>query len=306
MKNTVEILRAICYTKEDLNTITNLADSFTEKEIEFMVEFKKIYELGLDQLKKFIDKLDKEGKDLDTYTIQYYVDILTNGPLGSYVRQFSEFKKYFVNTPDTLGMLGNKNYSPENITIFSTDNYPLGCATDTFNKLPRFIQDGLKNGIKQVEDVFRTSLKSSSEVDNTLPIVDKSNQKRHDEEPSGKWVLRSNGNFMVKDSYYYQVIDDISQDIFDKVKLEIGEEDFRVYKDKKQYSPFDSDKNESTSTNNKIKKNITENGKTFEVTLDLMGDVFDSVEKRKNSIIVQSDSKDKEYKLNTVEGQLGN
>jgi hypothetical protein len=306
MNNNVEILRSICFTKEDLKNVTNLADSFTEKEIEFMVEFKKIYELGLGQLKKFIDKLDEEGKDLDTYTIQYYVDVLRNGPLGSYVKDFSEFKKYFNNTPDTLGILGNKNYTPVNITVYSTDNYSLGCATDTFNKLPGFIQTSFANGIKQVEDVFRTSLKSCSEIDNTLPVVDKSNQTRQDEEPLGIWVLKSNGNFLVKDSYFYKVIDNVSQTIFDTVKLELGEEDFRIYKDKKQYTPFDSGKNESTASINKIKKNVTENDNTFEVTLDLMGDVFDSSEKRNSSIVIQSASKDKEYKLNTVEGQLGN
>ena len=305
MKNNVELLRAICFTSEDMKDITNLADSFTEKEIEFMVEFKKIYELGLTQLKKFVEKLDEEGKDLDTYTIQYYVDILNNGPLGAYVQEYTELLKYFTKTPDIMGHVGNKNYSPANVTIYSTDNYPLGCAVDTYNKLPKFIQDTLKNAIEQTEDVFRTSLKSSTEVDNTLPIVDKSPQKRHDEEPVGKWVLRANGNYMVKDSYYYKVIDKISQAIFDSVKMSIGEEDFRMYKDKKQYDPFDSEKNESTATNNKIKKNIVSGDKTQEVTLDILGDVFDSEERRGSVLTISSDTQDTDYKLNTVKGQLG-
>ena len=71
MNNKVETLRAICYTASDIETITNLGDSFSELEIDFMVQFKMIYELGLDQLEIFINKLDEEGEDLDTYTIEY-------------------------------------------------------------------------------------------------------------------------------------------------------------------------------------------------------------------------------------------
>jgi hypothetical protein len=308
MNNKIEILRAICFTKEDMDNITNLADSFTDKEIEFMVEFKKIYELGTTQLKKFIDKLDEEGKDLDTYSIQYYIDVLRNGPLGSYVREYSEFKKYFTNTPDSLGLLGNKNRSTQNTTIFSTDAYPLGCVTDTFNRLPKFMQTTITDSVKQVENVFRSSLKSSSEVDNTLPIIDKSNQLRQNEEPTGRWVLYANANHMVKDSYYNEIIEEISESIFKKIKLELGDEDYRMYKDKKQYTPFSSEQNEMTATNNKIKKNIITGDNESEVTLDLMGDVFDSESSRESVLKIFSidSDKDVEYKLHTVTGQLGN
>jgi len=288
-----------------MKEITNLADSFTEKEIEFMVEFKKIYELGLNQLEKFIDKLDKEGNELDTYSITYYVDILNNGPLGSYVRQLSKDKKYFLNTPDTLGNVGNKNRTASNVTAFLTDDHQLGTAVDTYNKLPGFIQETLKSAIEQTENVFRSSLNSSMVIDNTLPIVDKSNQMRHDEEPSGKWVFRSNGNFLVKDSQYYTIIDEISTTIFDKIKQFLGEENFRIYKDKKEYSPFDSEKNQSEATNNKINKNITVGDTQQEVTLDLMGDEFDSVDRRNSVLKIENEDKDKEYKLYTVKGQLG-
>jgi hypothetical protein len=305
MNNKIETLRAVCFTKDDMKNITNLSDTFTDKEIEFMVEFKKIYELGLDQLKKFIDKLDSEGKDLDTYSIQYYIDILNNGPLGTYVRKFSKDKKYFVNTPDTLGMLGNKAYSPTNNALYQDSPKQLGCAVDTFNKLPQFFQKTMETAIKQTEEVFRSSLKSSMQIDNTLPTIDKNQKLRYAEETKGDWVKRSNGCYLVKDSYYYIAIDQVSAKIFDKVKEELGDENFRMYSDKKKYDPF-SDKNESTATNQKIEKNVVVGDKTQKVTLDLMGDVFDSEDKRDASIKIQNDSKDKEYKLNTVEGQLGN
>lgn len=306
MNNRIETLRALCFTKEDLETITNLGESFSEKDIEFMVEFKKIYELGLPQLKKFIDKLDDEGEDLDTYSIIYYIEVLLNGPLGSYVREFSKDKKYFINSPDIMGMLGNKIISHQNNTIYEDGSYVLGCAVDTYNKLPPFIQTSITTATKQTEDVFRSGLKSSSETDNTLPIVDKDNQTRYSEEKLGKWVIKANANYMVKDSYFYLAVNDVSEDIFKKVEDYLGEEDFRMYGDKKKYNPFDSEKNTSNSTNSQIKKIFKDGDTEREVILDLMGDEFDSDESRTSKLKISGIEKDKEYLLHTNEGQLGN
>ena len=45
MRNKIEILRSILFTKEDLVNYKNIDDQFSKVEIEFMIEFKKIYEL---------------------------------------------------------------------------------------------------------------------------------------------------------------------------------------------------------------------------------------------------------------------
>ena len=63
MRNKIEILRSILFTKEDLVNYKNIDDQFSKVEIEFMIEFKKIYELGLNQLEKFINKLEKRCKN---------------------------------------------------------------------------------------------------------------------------------------------------------------------------------------------------------------------------------------------------
>lgn len=305
MKNNIETLRAILFTKDDLTNITNLGDQFTAKEIEFMVEFKKIYELGTFQLEKFVKKLDEEGKDLDTYSILYYRNVLSNGPLGTYFRKYMKDKKYYAKTPDSMGISGNKNYSPSNITILEDLSSSLGCHTDIYNKLPNFIQKNLANAINATEDLFKECLKSTTDVDNTLPIVDKKPQERYDNEFKGELVKMPIGNFCVKDAYQYLEIKKVSKDIFEKVKTELGEEDFRLYSDKKKYHPFSSDYNESTSSNTKIKKNFI-NGKDKQlIELDLLGDVLDSETKRKATLKISNPSKDKYYAMNTNDGQLG-
>lgn len=306
MRNRVEILRAIQYTIIDLESISNLDDiaEFTDKDKEFMEAFKKIYEFGLNQLEFFINKLDEEGKDLDVYSIQYYVNVLLNGPLGNFARSLSKDKLYFVNTPDAMGALGNILRSSQNTTVLVGTTNPTGCAVDVYNKLPLFMQDVLTQSVAQTENVFKSSLRSSTEVDNTKPIVDKRNQQRYNEEPTGEWVTRPNGNYLVKDSYYYKVLDNISSDIFQLVKEYLGEENFRLYVDKKSYNPFD-DENSSISSNWELDKTLTEGLISSKIKMDITGNTIDSIERRETKIEIANVSDIVEYDLSTNEGQLG-
>lgn len=308
MRNSVEILRAICFTKEDLENITNLGDSFSKKEIEFMVEFKKIYELGTDQLEKFINKLDEEGKDLDTYSILYYVETLLNGPFGSIARTLSKDKKYFTPTPESMGMLGNVTLSPSNTPVYVDTSYQLGCSVDTYNKLPKFSHEILAKSIKTTEDLFRSSIYSSSYIDNTFPVIDKETPKKYDQEKTGKWEFTPNATYLNKDPYYFLSVQEVASKVFDKVKSYLGDENFRVYKDKKTYNPF-SDDNESVSDNFKVEKKFVDPINPDieeEIILDILGDEFDSEDKRSRVLKISGVEKDKEYVLNTNEGQLGN
>lgn len=315
MTNRVEILRTLLFTKEDYDTITNAENSFSDLEIEFMIEFKKIYELGLTQLEKFLDKLEEKGHELDIYTIMYYMELLRNGPLGAYLPSYTADKtRYWSrNTPDTLGLLGNKNKSPQNVTIYQGVEYPLGSEVNTFNRSPGFMQATSKLAIQLTEDMFRSGLMSSSMVDNTLPIADKRPDLRYSEEPTGQFVLRPNASYMVKDRYFYLEVEKASAPVFDKVKEYLTEpevpiplgENWRMYKEKKQYTPFDSGKNTSKSTNTKVKKEFTYGEDKEIITLDLMGDEFDSEDRRASVLKISNPIKDEEYKLNTNEGQLG-
>jgi hypothetical protein len=96
---------------------------------------------------------------------------------------------------------------------------------------------------------------------------------------------------------------DIRSQIFDKVKEVIGEEHFRIFRDKKDFSPFDSEKNNATSSNYVFEKELKEKSNVEIFEEDIFGDVFDN---RDTVLKIQKPDKNEEYKLNTVDGQLGN
>jgi len=301
MNNKVEILRSLCFTKEDMEDITNLGDAFSEIDIDFMVEFKKIYELGLPQLYKFIDKLDSDGSELDEYSIMYYTSILRNGPLGVYVSEYSKDKKYFSSYPDILGNNGNLNISISNTSMYMEKPVSLGCSVDTFNKLPSFMQKTLAF-VNTSEEMFKSSLISGIVHDNTLPLADKKPQLRYDKESS--WDIYSHGSYMTKDLRFIDIIQKISGDLYDKIKETIGSENFRIFEQNKTYSPFNVEKNQSVSTNTKIKKKLKSGDISQDVELDILGDVLDTPEKRGNLLKISNDEKSTDYERNTPTGEV--
>lgn len=304
MRNKIEILRTLCFSKEDLENIQNLEeDAFTDLEVEFMIEFKKIYELGLGQLQKFIDKLDQDGKELEPWDIRYYTTQLLNGPLEKFVLELTKNKKYFKIIPDILGIVGNNQSSRHNTSLYFDDIYPLDVSVDVFNKSPEFIQNNMVGANKLVDEMFRSSIGASIINDNTLPLVDKSPQLRYEEERSGKWVLRSNASYNVRDAYYRNALIDTRSIIFEKVKEIIGEEHFRIFEDVKTYNPFDIEKNNSISIPYVFEKTFAENSKEKIHNIDIIGDVWDD---RDGLLKVDNPEKNREYLLHTVEGQFGN
>jgi hypothetical protein len=249
MRNRIEILRSICFTKEDISTYADMPIDFTEIEIEFMVEFKKIYELGVKQLEKFMKKLDTEGFNLEPYDIQYYVKQLLNGPFSKYVKILGIGKKYFSTIPDSLGVLCNHEITNTNTTLYQDDEYPVNVPSDAYNKAPLMVKNIVDISNKTVEDIFRSSLHSSLIYDNTLPIVDKKSQTRYSDERTGSWQQQAHGSYNVRDSYYRKNMENVREKVVDAVKNDIGDENFRIYGDKKLYSPYDPYVNDAKTEN---------------------------------------------------------
>ena len=273
-----------------------------------MLEFKKIYELGLNQLEKFINKLKDEGKDLEPWDIVYYVTQLLNGPLSSYTKTLADELEcpYFGETPNNLGQLGNRNQTIANTTVSLGYQHQLGVMVDTFNNLPDFIQKTMGESIINTEDLFRGSLTAATISDNTLPLIDKKPQDRYAKEPKGEWVVLANANYMVKDSFYYKVMENVRDKIFEKIKEFLGDENYRIFEDKKSFKTFDSEDNTSKSEQFIIKKIVKEGDKEEILETDLFGSVYDSIEKRKYEMVISKPESDKKYATNTNVGQLGN
>lgn len=307
MRNRVEILRSIEFTKDDLENIINLDElfQFSEKEREFMEEFKKIYELGLNQLELFINKLDEEGSELDEYTIQYYVNQLLTGALGQYARKLGEGKKYFSKTPDIIGVNGNIETSISNTAIIEKTTSPAAVKVDVYNKLPLFLQNQISESASKAEEIFRNGMKSSIFMDNTLQIIDKNPQLRYDTEPSGDWQKKAHGSYCVGDVGFRNILKEVNPQIFEKVKEYLGEEDLRLYVDKKTYNPFDAEKNTSSSANYKFTRVLKEGDVEEEVDVDILGSINDSFERRESVLKIDNGDKNVEYELNTNQGQLG-
>ena len=306
MRNKVELLRALQYTKEDLENygkIDEIAD-FSEKDKEFMESFKKIYELGLGELEKFINKLDEEGKELDEYSIQYYVNQLLNGPLANFVRELIQDKNYFRNFSDSLGVLANNYYTFGNTTVLREKSIHSGLNLFIINKSPQFIISNTKNLMENVEKMFRENLLTSTDIDNTLPIIDKKNKERYEKEDTGEWVLNSNGSYLVKDSYIYNVIKNVSDDIIKKLEEKLGEENFRIFKDKRGYNSFKSETNDSITSNWEIEKSYKLDDLETTLKLDIFKNAFDSFKEKTEEFLISNLEKDKKINLHTNIGQL--
>jgi hypothetical protein len=301
MRNKIEILRAVCFTKDDIKNYDNLPFEFRDIEIEFMEEFKKIYELGLNQLERFIIKLDNQGSQLEPQDVQYYVKQLLNGPYSSYAAELARGRKYFTPTPDNIGILRNNETTGSSTSLYIDDQYPVEVPSDLLNKTPLSIQNMIKVSTETVEVMFRSSLFTSIAYDNTLPIVDKKNQTRYSEERNGAWLQKAHGNFNVKDAFYRTKMEPVRSEIADIVRGDLGDEQFRIYEDKKQFSPFNPYSNSDYSANFVMDKKLTTGDKTQTIKEDIFGNVIDD---RNTQITINKNSTNKEFLPNTVSGQL--
>lgn len=323
MRNSIEILRSIYFTENDFSTIKDFEIEFTDKQKEFIGEFKKVYELGFNQLEKFINKLADEGNELSPWEIEYFVNQLFNGPLAKYVAILSKDKKYFSEIPDILGILGNTEITDVNVSLVYEAPIPTGSPVGIFNKCPKFIQDNIITGTNITEKVFRANLFAAISNDNTLPIADKTPGQRENNESSGDWSTRSNGNLLMKDSYYLVKTLNIKNKIFDKIKELLGDDQYLIYEDKKTYNPFDSEKNTSFSKAFVVEREeveiveyINDDTETLSQTLildlfgnqfetDLRRDYFENITKRKKiELSVEEPEDTKDYFLNRTLGQI--
>jgi len=266
--------------------------------------------LGYKQLKKFIDVLEEQGPELDEYTILYYTEQLLNGPLIEKVIELTEnlTKLYWFPSPNILGITGNTGLDFTSTPVFPTGLYNLNANTDTYNKLPLFMQDILTKTTRTIQDIFVSNFDSAL-TDNTLPLVDKQPTDRQFQETTDGRNAKPHGNYIVKDVEFQKIIENVQSQIFDKVKKFLKDETYRLYEFKKTYNAYDAEKNTDKTGKIIINRKLTyiegNENKEIEIKTDLMGNTYDGEERRKAKFKILGQDKDKEFELYTIKGQLG-
>jgi hypothetical protein len=227
--------------------------------------------------------------------------------LAGYVVELSKDKKYFYKYPDTLAVLGNHNITAANTIFYDDTPVAFNTCVDTYNKMPPFVQEIIISANLETEDIFRSSFVAAIVNDNTLPLADKKPQERYASEIKGEWVSKPNATYMVKDNFYRIKTEEIRSKIFDKIKDYLGDEEYRLFDDNKNYNPFDSEKNDAIGSNFKIEKQVKLTDEIKEtIDTDLHGQVFDSFKRRESVLKIDGEEKEKEFPLHTNLGQLGN
>mgnify|MGYP003114759947 FL=1 len=319
----VEILRSLLRTKEQFDELFDeeLVKAFSDKDKEFMEEFKKIYHIGVSQLEKFINKIDEEGNEISIESIQYYKSLLFTGPLAanaiSLARPPEEAKKFFKINSDIFGTNGNLARSDTTVPLFKDGGEAFNNSLVTSNKSTAFINGLINIATKKTAEVVNETSLHLTDIDNTLPFIDKKQPERKQKEQVDGFDTESHGCYGVADVEFFKVVEEISDDIFEKVKEYLGEEDFEVYKFLRLINYFDSEKNKAKAIRAAVKKKLvymtrsyTEEGieeieiKDTILETDLIGNQFESDKRREFTFKIQGDD-DKIFTVNTVEGQLG-
>ena len=319
----VEILRALLRTKDQFDELIekDVVEAFTDKDKEFMEEFKKVYHIGISQLEKFIDKVDEEGKEISIESIEYYKSLLFAGPLAanaiSYARPPGEGKKFFKENSDIFGTNGNLARSNTTVPLFKDGGIAFNNALVASNKSTPFINSLIAKATESTSEVVNETSLHLTDIDNTLPFIDKKQEERKEEEQVDGFNKKPHGCYGVADVEFFKVVEEISEDIFDKVKEFLGEEDFEVYKFYRLINYFDSSKNKAAAKRAAVKRKLaymsrsyTEEGieeieiKDTELKTDLVGNQFESDKRREFTFKIEGDD-DKIFTVNTVEGQLG-
>lgn len=333
MINKVEVLRAMLFTVEDFNTILNKQDfpQFNEADLDFMIEFKKIYELGEPQLRRFITKLDAEGTKLDPYSINYYTSVLKAGPFGNMVRDILgdlNQHQYWKPLPDGIGRNADNSHTAANTAWYPDSPQQDGVDRRLHPKLPNFMIGTLGKGLSSTNSVFYSSLASSTVVDNTY--VKKDPQITYEKAQDGTLQDTAHGGYGVNDLKFLRTIQTIFPSIQNNVNNSFNSEDQRMLEEQdvgylanefttvllpdpqqsnipvgQDFFP-NSNNIDNISKNFKIQKRVVDNNKERMIELDLYGNEFDSDIRRERLLKIGGKEFDKNLNLNIDEGQLGN
>jgi hypothetical protein len=298
----VERLRAVLLTKKQseelIKNIDTLGD-YNDEDKTLMENFKKIYHVGVKQLKVFIDLLNEMGKKIDEYSITYYTTQLKNGPLKSFLSSLVSDKPYWGSNADIIGTQGNLNRSATQTPIHELgETAVFDQSVVTLNKLPGFAFEAYTELTDSVNKIYKANILGSLDLDSTL----RGRSFRYaNDEPHGEYI--------VADTTSWNNTRAASDGIYNEIKTALGDENYRMYTYNKLVTPFNSDINTSVSTQYVVHhlseyKSLGET-KSVILSTDLVGNVFEYTEPRKFELEIKGESNNTKLKLHTVQGQLG-
>ena len=288
------------------------------------------------------DTKANDPQKLDVYSVLYYKTLLERSPyagtLGQIVEENDEEGgsgiECFKPAPDIMGVNATgPTASNSSVPVFGGISQDI--STDTLRKAPAFIVSLLISGKSATQGVFNSNIGSAVYNDNTLPNIDKQNQQRvEDEKGEGRSKVNpAHGNLMVKDIEKIQIQEDVEEDIIEEIKTYLEDKAFTIYVFNKMINYFNPKQNRAESVNDSVERTMSFMKQVFEkdkeqgdtggcgakqdkekleidttkVSTDAFGQTFDSVERREFELKISGDNPDQtnEYKLYTVEGQLG-
>ena len=303
MINRVELIRPLIRIKEDLDRVQIPEEWGVEDiDVDFIIEFKKVYEIGIEQLQSFIDKLNDEGEELNAYTIEYYKRCLLNGPFGTKVRELAEGTTYFKPMSESMGVMSRSVKTLTNTEPVGNSIQLEPMAWDNLTMAPYWLYDIVKNAQAQVEGIYKQSLYHKLGFDNTLPEIDKNSGERYNT-IDGSYTKKAHGNYGVVDSYYFNIALEIAQDILDAIGEYFEDENtYNLWHALLVYNPLLSEYNDAVSpVSVDIKRHKDDENP---LKYSILRYLKDSLDRRDAKITIESEEGDKEYLIHTSDGAL--
>lgn len=301
MINRVELLRPLIRIKEDLDRL-EIPDEWEVEDIdvEFMAEFKKIYEIGIDNLEAFIDKLNSEGKDLNEYTIQYYKRNLLNGPFGTTAAKYAEGSTYFKAMSECMGVKARSMRTLNNIEQVEAAEQNSPMIFDNLSMAPSWLIQLAVNAEEQVTEIHRKSMYHKMGYDNTLPEIDKGQDRINT--VGGKLNKESHGNYAVADSYFYDVALVVSMDILGAISKYFDDpETLKYWGWVATYNPFSDDNTAVSPLGIGIKESKDQENP---LNYSILRYLKDNIDRRGFKIKIEKEEESKEYLIHTSDGAL--
>lgn len=248
-----QILRSLFINREQFENLIvrdcngklqgDFKHNYSESELDFMENYLKVFELGLDQLELFMSMLTSAENllRLDESSILYYLRQLLNGPFSCAAYDISRLLSgqdlnVLASVNDGIGTLGNAVRSNAATTVYGLE--PFNAALDLYNKLPPYMQKNLNEGARTTSNVFNYNFEQNVYNDNTLPFIDKLPVLRVNNEYVSGWTNFASGNLMIKDVPFFNTLRDISNNIFEGIRNALGPAAYKLFEFRKFVNTF--------------------------------------------------------------------